>query len=170
MPFRVEDFHDLIRLLEAQPEWRAELRRLLLTDALLALPERLAELRADTDRRFQELIEAQQRTETQVAALTQRVTSLAEAQQRTETQLTSLAEAQQRTETQLAVLTRVVQTLTDNVGELKGDNLSAATVKGLGRILVVCYVACGCSPWRNCPSCWTRQSPEVPSLTPKRKR
>jgi hypothetical protein len=68
--------------------------------------------------------------EVQLAALTQRVTSLAEAQQHMEVQLaaltqrvTSLAEAQQHMEVQLAALTRVVQTLTDDVGELKGDNL-----------------------------------------------
>jgi hypothetical protein len=60
MPFSVDDFHDLIRLLEAQPEWRAELRRLLLTDELLAIPEHIVELRSDIDRRFQALIEAQQ--------------------------------------------------------------------------------------------------------------
>lgn len=130
MSFTVEDFHDLVRLLEGQPEWRAELRRLLLTDELLALPEHLAASRADTDRRFQELIEAQQQTTAQVAELTQRVTSLAEAQQRLEVQMaeltqrvTSLAEAQQRLEVQMAELTRVVRTLTDEVGELKGDSL-----------------------------------------------
>ena len=28
----VEDFQDLIRLLQARPEWRADLRRVVLTD------------------------------------------------------------------------------------------------------------------------------------------
>jgi hypothetical protein len=116
VPFRVEDFHDLIRLLEAQPEWRAELRRLLLTDALIALPEQFAALRADTDRRFQELIAAQQRTEVQIERL-------ADAQQRTETQLASLAKAHQDLATQVAALIGIVHTLIDDVGELKGDSL-----------------------------------------------
>ena len=26
MPFTMDDFHDLIRLIETRPEWRAELR------------------------------------------------------------------------------------------------------------------------------------------------
>lgn len=39
MPFQVEEFRDLIRLLEERPESRAELRRLLLTDELLTLPQ-----------------------------------------------------------------------------------------------------------------------------------
>jgi hypothetical protein len=39
MAFTVEEFQDLIRLLQERPEWRADLRRLVLTDELLALPE-----------------------------------------------------------------------------------------------------------------------------------
>lgn len=39
MPFQVEEFRDLIRLPEERPESRAELRRLLLTDELLTLPQ-----------------------------------------------------------------------------------------------------------------------------------
>jgi hypothetical protein len=64
----VEDFQDLIRLLQARPEWRADLRRVVLTDELLALPEQIARLHVETDRRFHELAEAQRRTEERVAA------------------------------------------------------------------------------------------------------
>lgn len=109
MPFTVDDFHDLMRLLDTRPEWRAELRRALLTDELLALPEQLAALRAITERRFQDLVEAQQRTEIQLAELAQRVTSL--------------TEAQQRTGSTLLELTGIVHTLVNDVTELKGDNL-----------------------------------------------
>jgi hypothetical protein len=38
MSFTIDDFPDLLRLLEAHPEWRAELRRVLLGDEILALP------------------------------------------------------------------------------------------------------------------------------------
>jgi hypothetical protein len=123
MPFTVEEFRDLVHILEERPEWRAELRRLVLTDELLTLPQQVAELRAQTEQRFQELIEAQRRTEEQVATLTA-------AQRRTEeqvaaltVQVTELTTAQQRIEGQIAALTRVVRTLVDDVGELKGDNL-----------------------------------------------
>ena len=44
MPFTADEFHDLIRLVESHPEWRAELRRLVLTDELLALPEQVGVL------------------------------------------------------------------------------------------------------------------------------
>jgi hypothetical protein len=80
-----------------------------LTDELLALPEQVARLQVETDRRFHELAEAQRRTEERVAAL---------------------AEAQNRTNEQIAALTRVVYALTEDVrvlkidvGDLKGDNL-----------------------------------------------
>jgi len=44
MAFTVNDFRDLIALLEARPDWRAELRRLVLSDELLRLPEEMREL------------------------------------------------------------------------------------------------------------------------------
>ena len=95
--------------MQARPEWRADLRRVVLTDELLALPEQVARLQVETDRRFHELAEAQRRTEERVAAL---------------------AEAQNRINEQIAALTRVVYALTEDVrvlkidvGDLKGDNL-----------------------------------------------
>ncbi|MCS6924643.1 MAG: hypothetical protein NZ578_01955 [Candidatus Binatia bacterium] len=103
MPFTVDEFHDLLRLLQERPEWRAELRRVVLTDELLALPVQVAEFRAETERRFQELAQAQARTE-------QRVEALAQAQARTEKHVAALAEAQARTEEQVQALsTRVTQ-------------------------------------------------------------
>ena len=44
MSFTVAEFHDLVRLVEERPEWQAELRRLVLTEELLALPEQVAHL------------------------------------------------------------------------------------------------------------------------------
>jgi hypothetical protein len=38
MPFTVQDFPDLLRLLEQHPEWQAEMRRHVLTEELLELP------------------------------------------------------------------------------------------------------------------------------------
>ena len=41
MTFTIEDYRDLLQLLSERPEWRSELRQLLLFDALLILPETL---------------------------------------------------------------------------------------------------------------------------------
>jgi hypothetical protein len=65
MPLTADEFHDLIRLIEAHPEWRAELRRLVLTDESLALPQ-------------------------QVGILTREVTTLATTRQHLAEQMTAL--------------------------------------------------------------------------------
>src|SRR2546423_227070 len=95
MAFTVQDFHDLVALLTQHPEWQAELRRLVLTEELLALPQIV-----------RDLAEAQQRTAQQVAQLAQQVAQLAQ-------QVTQLTEAQRRTERQII-------RLQDDVGGLKG--------------------------------------------------
>ena len=44
MAFTVQEFRDLIQILEQHPEWRAELRRLVLTEELLTLPQIVRQL------------------------------------------------------------------------------------------------------------------------------
>src|SRR4029450_13208206 len=73
MQLTVDEFNDLIRLVEAHPEWRAELRRLVLTDELLALPEQVGVL----TREVTTLATTQQRLAEQMTTLTIQVTSLA---------------------------------------------------------------------------------------------
>jgi hypothetical protein len=133
MPFQVEEFRDLIRLLAERPEWRAELRQLVLTDELLTLPELVRAL-AEGQR---QLVEAQTRTEERLQRLETAVVGLVEAQTRTEerlqrleTAVTALAEAQGLLERRVTDLTAALHTLSDHVGtltvdvgELKGDSL-----------------------------------------------
>lgn len=121
--FTVQDYHDLTRLLGQHPEWREELRRLLLADDLLALPaivRQIAETQQRTEERLEALTEriealaqAQQRTEQRLEALAERVEALVQAQQRTEERLQELAE-------QVGTLAQRVERLTDTVGGLKG--------------------------------------------------
>jgi|YNPNPStandDraft_1061719.scaffolds.fasta_scaffold14344_4 flagellar biosynthesis GTPase FlhF len=126
MGMTVQDLHDLIRLLEEHPDWRAELRRVLLSSELLELPKLVREIAAIQRRHSElleqhsreigelralvaQLVEAQRRTEQRVEELAeaqrrteQRVEELAEAQRRTEQRVEELAEAQRRNEEQLA--------------------------------------------------------------------
>lgn len=127
MSFTVEDFSDLIRILKERPDWRDDLRRQVLTEELLALPSQVAELRASTEQRFQELAAAQARTGARLEALTQAqarteagLEALVQAQARTEAKVSALAVVQTRVEVQIENLTQSVQTLNDSVGELKG--------------------------------------------------
>ncbi|MCS6804913.1 MAG: hypothetical protein RMM98_11540 [Acidobacteriota bacterium] len=112
MAFEVQDYLDLVRLLGEHPEWRAELRRLLLTDELLALPEMVREL-IEAQRRTEEQVaalavaqrrteEAQRRTEERLSRTEEQLAALAEAQRRTEEALRALAEAQRRSEERLS--------------------------------------------------------------------
>lgn len=100
MAFEPSDFEDLVRFLDAHPDWRDQLRRRILSDEFLRLPlevqslsEGMAELRSAVDR----LTEAQDRTD-------QAVSRLIEAQARTEARVEELAAAQGRTEQKLAEL------------------------------------------------------------------
>lgn len=87
MAFTVEDFQDLVRLLREHPEWREDLRRMVLAEELWQLPGFVQELANQT----RLLAEAQRATEARLETLTARVEALAEAQRSTEQQLSRLA-------------------------------------------------------------------------------
>jgi hypothetical protein len=135
MPFRVSDFQTLVRALERRPEWRAELRRLLLTDELLRLPRtvqaltrevrRLAEAQARTEQQLEALVHAQTRAEERLARLEEaqiraedRLARLEEAQIRAEDRLARLEEAQIRAEDRLARLEETLRGLSEEVRQL----------------------------------------------------
>lgn len=67
MAFTVSDFRDLVSLLRQHPEWREELRPLLLSEEVLRLPVTVDRLAL----RLEELAEAQKRTELRVEELAQ---------------------------------------------------------------------------------------------------
>jgi hypothetical protein len=52
----IQDFHDIVRLLEMHPEWRSDLRRLILTDELLALPQEMAQLTSQVSRLTEQMV------------------------------------------------------------------------------------------------------------------
>jgi len=66
MAFSINDLQDLIALLAEKPEWRAQLRPLILGDEFDRLP-----------RTMQELAEAQRRTEARIEELAEAVTGIA---------------------------------------------------------------------------------------------
>ncbi|MDW8352064.1 MAG: hypothetical protein RML99_09145, partial [Anaerolineae bacterium] len=61
MPFTINDLQDLTRLLAERPEWLREVRRLVLTEELLSLPDivrSLAAAQQHSEQRINELAEA----------------------------------------------------------------------------------------------------------------
>jgi chromosome segregation ATPase len=114
MAFSASEIQDLVRVLEQHPDWRRELRRVLLSDDVVDLPRLMGEL-----------AEAQRATEARLERLTERVDQLAEAQRATEARLErltervdQLAEAQRATEVRLERLTERVDQLTQRVDQL----------------------------------------------------
>lgn len=120
MPFTVENFRDLIKLLEEHPEWRAELRRLVLSEELLTVPERL-------DR----LTRAVEQSDARLAAVEAALAELAARQAETEATLARLAERQERTEAALRELAErqaemavALARLTERVDQLAGSHVT----------------------------------------------
>jgi len=101
----------ILELLRTDPQFREEVRRLVLTDDLLALPSKfeqlvavvheLAEIQRQQGEQIRALMEAQKRTEEQIQALMEAQRRTEEQLQRQAEQIQALAEAQRRTEEQL---------------------------------------------------------------------
>jgi hypothetical protein len=126
MAFTVRDFRDLVELLEQHPEWRAELRRLVLSEELLALPQLVqalaeAQQRAEqrlehVERRLEHVERRLEHVEQRLERLEATVQALAEAQHQTEQKIVQLIEAQVRLE-------RRVERVEVSVGDIKGVTL-----------------------------------------------
>jgi hypothetical protein len=123
MPFTVQDFPDLLRLLEEHPEWQAELRRQVLTEDLLELPALV-----------RRLTEAQARTDEQLALLTSRVDALTE-------QGVVLTSRVDTLTARLDTLTARVDALTEQVARLvtRMDVLTARVDTNTGELLEFRY-------------------------------
>ncbi len=81
MSFTVDDFQDLLRLLDQHPDWRTELRRHVLTEELLSLPaivRELAEAQRRTEQRVGDLASTVGALVAQVGTLAERVGGLAD--------------------------------------------------------------------------------------------
>ena len=119
MSFTVEDFHDLIELLGQHPEWRAELRRHVLSDELLELPSlvrQLVEAQVRTETRLRELADAQARAEARLEGVEIRLDRLDAAVQ-------TLVESQTRTEARLDRIDTRLDRIEVRLGDVDGEVL-----------------------------------------------
>jgi len=113
MAFTVEDFEDMLRILERNPEWQERMRRAILSRELLELPERLLAL-------VQQLIESDARNSEQIAELTRTVqrhdaliAELIQTVQRHDALIAELIQTVQRHDEQIAELVQVVRELAE---------------------------------------------------------
>jgi chromosome segregation ATPase len=142
MAFTVQDFEDLLRLLDERPEWQAALRQRVLTGELLEVPRLMRET-AESQARTQQVLEAfgrrldqreQQIDELaqlmkqlalrvdeiarQLEQLTRRVDALAERVDQLTQRVDALAQRVEEIAAQLAQLTRRVDALAQRVEEI----------------------------------------------------
>lgn len=74
----INSIHDLHRILVDHPEWRDELRRILLTEELLALPQRFAEYAESTDEKLDALFRETRRNTSDIHQNTNDISELKE--------------------------------------------------------------------------------------------
>jgi hypothetical protein len=118
MAFTVEDFEDMLRILERNPEWQERMRRAILSRELLELPERLLSL-------VQQLIESDARNSAQIAELTRTVqrhdeaiATLIQTVQRHDELIAELIQTVQRHDALIAELIQTVQRQGEQIAEL----------------------------------------------------
>jgi len=107
MAFDVQEYRAFIELLYKHPEWRAELRQLVLTEELLALPQLV-----------QDLVEAHKRGEERMTRIEQSLAELIEAQKRNDERFAELIEAQKRNEQSIAELVEAQKRNEQSIAEL----------------------------------------------------
>ena len=128
MAFTVQDFEDLLRLLDERPEWQAALRQRVLTGELLEVPRLMRET-AESQARTQQVLEAFGRRldqrEQQIDELAQlmkqlalRVDEIARQLEQLTRRVDVLAQRVEEIAAQLAQLTRRVDALTERVDQL----------------------------------------------------
>jgi len=121
MAFTVRDFHDLVEILENEPAWRAEIRRLVLTDDILTLPQAVRDLTAsvremsDLQRQHEARFE---RVETDIVDIKTDVSQLKTSVGKLETGVGKLETGVGKLETGVGKLDSRMDTLETKVGKL----------------------------------------------------
>ncbi len=115
----IETIQDLIRILRDQPEWKEELRRLILTEELLALPAAFERFREDE---FRPLAQRVDRIEGDVQVLKQDVAELKQDVAILKQDVAVLKQDVAVLKQDVKLLKQDVARLKTDVGDLKGDN------------------------------------------------
>ena len=127
MPFSVEDIRDLVRVLDEKPEWRAEIRRLILNGELSAVHDQIAESRAATEQHLQrverQIADSHAATARRIDKIDQRISEndrrISRIDQRIDAVHQEIAELRAAKERH----THAIKGLTVDVADLKGYGL-----------------------------------------------
>jgi chromosome segregation ATPase len=124
MAFTVADLQDLLRLIDQHPEWRAELRRHVLSDELLELPglvrqqaEHLASIAERMDQLTQRIDALTQRMD----ELAQRMDAITQRMDELTHRMDALAQRMDELTQRMDALVNQVSALVGRVGNLEGE-------------------------------------------------
>ena len=131
MAFTVRDFHDLIELLEKEPAWRADIRRLVLTEEILSLPQVMRDLAQSIERLSQSVDTRFTRVDTKIESLSESVdarfnqvdTKIQDLSQSVDERFNQVDERFNQVDARFNRVDRDIHTLKTDVGDLKGSNL-----------------------------------------------
>ena len=116
----INTIHDLSRILREHPEWREDLRRTLLTEEVLALPQRLAEYAEKADRSLEAAERRLEAVEGSLQAVDLRLEDVDRRLEAVDRRLEANDRRLDAIEKQIALNTRETAMNTRHVGELKG--------------------------------------------------
>jgi hypothetical protein len=117
MAFTIQDFEDLVRLMEEKPEWLERMRQLILTRELLQLPDLVRQIAESMQRQSEEFAAYRQLTEQRFAETDRRIAELTAAVQQLSEEFAAYRQlTEQRfaeTDRRIAELTAAVQQLSE---------------------------------------------------------
>ncbi|MFN3395646.1 MAG: hypothetical protein ACK4Z9_02475 [Thermodesulfovibrionales bacterium] len=124
--YRIETFEDILRALKERPEWLEELRRIILTEELIALPQKFEKFRGEfktfREEEFKPLKEKVDKIEGDVGILKEDATVLKQDVAVLKQDVAVLKQDVAVLKQDVAVLKQDVAVLKQDVAELKGDN------------------------------------------------
>ena len=134
MPFSVEDIRDLVRVLDEKPEWRAEIRRLILDGELSAVHDQIAESRAATEQHLQrverQIADSHAATARRIDKIDQRISDNDRRISRIDQRISRIDQRSDAIHQEIAELraanerhTHAIKGLTVDVADLKGYGL-----------------------------------------------
>ena len=115
----IDTIQDLSRVLRERPEWREELRRTLLTEELLELPQRFAEYTAKNDERMGTMEARMDALEVRMDALDARMDALAARMDALTESVTELTKNVAELTARMDALSRQVALNTRHIGDMK---------------------------------------------------
>jgi prefoldin subunit 5 len=126
MAFTIEEFRDLIQLLEDHPAWRSELRRWVLSEDLLTLPQTmlaLADAQRHTEERLGQLTARMDELAQRMDQLTARMDELAQRMDQLTARMDELAQRMDQLTTRMDQLVEVQSRMGSDLERLKGSDL-----------------------------------------------